>query len=357
MQYPISVGLDVHKNSISACAVDVETGEVKKRRFGYDAPSLIGWLGGFDKPLCCVYESGFCGFHLKRELEAANIACIIAAISKLAKPAGDKIKTDKRDAEFLARQLAARNIPGIWVPDIEMEGMRDVARSYEAASDALKVAKQRLGAMCLRYGLRYDKTKTLNTKTYDGWLRVQKMPTDAAQSAFDSLLCQYDALCAQKQRIALEIENYCKTERFKPTVDALCLLISIRAISAFRLITEVGDFKRFKTARAFASHIGLVPSESSSGQSTRRGHITKCGNTHIRKLLVELSWSIARAKNAAKKESGNLSDAVIAHAKKGNRRMMRKRQAMRVRNKNANIANVASARELSMWVWAMAVMI
>jgi transposase len=357
MQYPISVGLDVHKNSISACAIDVETGEVKKRRFGYDAPSLIGWLGGFDKPLRCVYESGFCGFHLKRELEAAGVECVIAAISKLAKPAGDKVKTDKRDAEFLARQLAAGNIPGIWVPDIEMEGMRDVARSYETTADALKVAKQRLGAMCLRYGLRYDKTKKQNTKTYDGWLRSQKMPTGAAQSAFDGLLCQYDALCAEKQRIALEIERYCKTERFRQTVDALCLLISIRAISAFRLIVEVGDFKRFKSARAFGAHIGLVPSEDSSGQSTHRGHITKCGNTHIRKLLVEVSWAIARAKNAVKKDSGSLSDAVVAHARKGNRRMMRKRQAMRVCNKKANIANVASARELAMWVWAMAVMI
>jgi transposase len=356
MQYPISVGLDVHKWSISACAIDVETGEIKKRRFGYDAAALVEWLSGFDKPLVCVYESGFCGFHLYRELEAAHIPCTIAAISKLAKPSGDKVKTDKRDAEFLARQLAAGNIPGIWVPDTEMEGMRDVARAYEAASDALKVAKQRLGAMCLRYGLRYDKTKKLSTKAYDTWLRQQKMPTDAAQSAFDGLLAQLDALSQEKQRIAQEIEGHCATERFKATVDALCLLIGIRAITAFRLIVEVGDFKRFKTARAFAAHIGLVPSESSSGQTVHRGRITKCGNAHIRKLLVEVSWAIARAKNAVKKDAGGLSDAVLAHARKGNRRMIRKRQAMHGRSKAANIANVASARELAMWVWAMAQM-
>jgi transposase len=357
MQYPISVGLDVHKNSINACAIDIETGEIRNKRFGYDVPSLSEWLLSFSKPLRCVYESGFCGFHLQRELSKQDICCCIAAISKLAKPSGDKVKTDKRDAQFLARQLAAGNIVEVWVPDEEMEGARDIARAYESISESLKVVKQRLSAMCIRYGLRYEKTKTLTTKTYDSWLRHQRMPTPASQNAFDAYLGQLDALSAEKERMITLIECLGQTKRFKASVDALCLLIGIRPVTAFRLIAEIGNFRRFSSAEGFAAYLGLVPSEHSSGQSIVRGRITKCGNSHIRKLLVELSWSYLRAKNATKKVRGDTQDTIISHAQKGNRRLMRRRAALTGAGKKANVANIATARELSMWIWSIAVMV
>jgi transposase len=356
MQYPISVGLDVHKNSIVACAIDIETGEVARKKFGYDVDELSRWLFDFDKPLTCVYESGFCGFHLQRELVKLGYRCVVAAISKLPKAKGNKIKTDKRDAEFLARQLMAGQISEVWVPDAEMEGMRDIARAYESIADDLKKAKQRLGAMCTRYGLRYGKTKSLDTKTYDEWLRTQRMPSSAAQSAFDAMIAHADALKDEKERLFKEIEGLSTTERFKKTVDALCLLIGIKPVTAFRLIAEIGDFARFKTARGFAAYLGLVPSENSSGDSTSRGRITKSGNSHVRKLLIEISWTFIRAKNAAKKERGVLRTEVIAHARKGNRRLMRKRHQLIGRNKNSCVANTATAREFSMWIWSVAVM-
>jgi len=355
MQYPISVGLDVHKNSISACAIDIETGEFVRKTVCYDAIELSRWLSVFEKPLQCVYESGVCGFHLKRELEKLGYRCIVAAVSKLPKSPGNKIKTDKRDAEMLARHLIAGQISEVWMPDVEMEGARDIARSYEVIADEVKKAKQRLGAMCVRYGLRYNKTKSLDTKTYDEWLRMQKMPSDTAQSAFDGMIAQMDALITEKERLIKEIVSLCKTERFKETVDALCLLIGIREVSAFRLIAEVGDFKRFKTARGFAAYLGLVPSEDSSGPSQKRGRITKCGNSHVRKLLVEISWSYIRAKNAVKKERDALRSEVISHARKGNRRLMRKRSQLVKRGKNSCVANTATARELSMWIWSVAI--
>ena len=355
MQYLISVGLDVHKNSIVACALDIETGELIRKSFGYDPVRLSEWLSGFDKPLKCVYESGFCGFHLKRELEALGFDCVIAAVSKLPKAKG-KIKTDKRDAEALARYLFSGQVSEVWAPDEEMEGMRDIARAYESVADDLKKAKQRLGAMCVRYGLRYDKTKSLDTKTYDGWLRSQRMPSDAAQSAFDGMVAQMDALAQEKQRLINETEALCKTARFKETVDALCLLVGIRPVTAFRLIVEVGDFSRFRTARGFAAYLGLVPSEDSSGPDQSRGRITKCGSSHVRKLLIEISWSYIRAKNAVKKERGPVRSEVAAHARKGNRRLMRKRQQLVSRGKHSCAANTATARELSMWVWPVAVM-
>jgi transposase len=167
MQYPISVGLDVHKNSIVACAIDAQTGELTRRRLGYEPAKITEWLSHFDKPLRCVYESGFCGFHLRREIEGLGFNCVIAATSKIPKAKGNRIKTDKRDAEMLARQLIAGQIAEVWMPDLEMEGMRDIVRAYESAADGLKVAKQRLGAMCTRYGLRYNKTKSSATKAYD----------------------------------------------------------------------------------------------------------------------------------------------------------------------------------------------
>jgi transposase len=354
MQYPISVGLDVHKNSIVACAIDIETGEVVRKSFGYEPIRLAEWLSSFTKPLKCVYESGSCGFHLKRELEALGYDCAVAAVSKLPKAKG-KVKTDKRDAEKLARLLFAGQISEVWVPGVEMEGMRDIARAYESIADALKKAKQRLGATCTRYGLRYDKTKSLDTKTYDAWLRLQRMPSDAAQSAFDGMIVQMDALAEEKQRLIKEIEGLCKTERLKETVDALCLLVGIQPVTAFRLITEVGDFARFKTARGFAAYLGLVPSEDSSGPSRSRGRITKCGNSHVRRLLIEISWSYIRAKNAVKKERGATRGEAIAHARKANRRLMRKRRQLIGRGKNSCVANTATARELSMWIWSVAV--
>jgi transposase len=356
MNYPIAVGLDVHKNSIVACAIDIETAEISRRRFDYDPAGLSKWLSGFDKPLRCVYESGFCGFHLKRELDQAGYVCVIAAVSKLPKAKG-KIRTDKRDAEFLARQLMAGQISEVWTPDIEMEGIRDIVRVYERIANDLKRAKQRLGAMCVRYGLRYNKTKSLDTKTYDEWLRTRRMPTDAAQSALDGMIVHMDALAQEKQRLIKEIEGLCKISRFKETVDALCLLIGIQPVTAFRLIAEVGDFARFKTARGFAAYLGLVPSEDSSGQSTSRGRITKCGNSHVRKLLIEISWSFIRAKNAVKKERGVIRSEIIAHARKANRRLMRKRHQLTQRGKHSCVANTATAREFSMWIWSVAVMV
>jgi transposase len=232
MQYPISVGLDVHKNSIVACSIDIETGEVKRGKFDYDVLKLAEWLSGFKKPLKCVYESGLTGFHLKRELDGLHYPCVVAAVSKLPKPKGNKVKTDKRDAEFLARQLIAGQIAEVWVPDIDMEGMRDIARAYETVTDSLKEAKQRLGAMCTRYGLRYSKTKSLQTKTYDMWLRSQRMPSDAAQSAFDGMIAQMDLLSEEKCRLIKTIEKLCQTEHLKETVDALCMLIGIRDVGA-----------------------------------------------------------------------------------------------------------------------------
>jgi transposase len=357
MQYPISVGLDVHKNSISAFAVDIETGEFEARKFSYDVEALANWLSGFKKPLRCVYESGFCGFHLKRELEKRAICCIVCAISKLAKPSGDKVKTDKRDAKFLARQLAAGNIVAVWVPDIEMEGMRDIARTYEMVTEDLKRTKQKLGAMCIRYGKRYNKTKSQKTKTYDSWLASQRMPSEGAQVAFEILLEQKERLEAKKQVLIKTIEDLCKTEYFKETADALCLLIGIKPVTAFRMIVEIGDFKRFTTARGFAAYLGLVPSEGSSGPHTARGKITKTGNSHIRKLLIEISWSYLRAKNAVKKVQGETAEHIVSHARKANRRLMKKRRQLVIGKKSPNVANVATARELSMWIWSVAVMV
>jgi transposase len=124
-----------------------------------------------------------------------------------------------------------------------------------------------------------------------------------------------------------------------------------------RLIAEVGDFKRFKTARGFAAYLGLVPKEDSSGEKIQRGGITKCGNSHVRRLLIETSWSFMRAKCAVKKERGSLSSKVTSHARKGNRRLIRKRRELISRKKHPNIANTATARELSMWIWSIAVMV
>jgi transposase len=356
MNFTIFVGLDVHKSSISACSIDIETGEKKKARFGYDVDSLCKWITDFKKPCKVVYESGFCGNHLYRELRERKIHCCIAAISKLTKPSGDKVKTDKRDAEFLARQLAARNISEVFVPSIEMEGYRDLVRVYESICEHLKRYRQYIDKFLLRYGIRYTLTKTQSTKTYFKWLKTVKLPTLQAQYAFNIDLSMLIHLMEEKQSLKNKIESLCKTDIFKQTVDSLCMLVGIRAVTAFRLICEIGSFTRFRTARGFASYLGLVPSEHSSGKTMQRGRITKCGNSHVRKLLVEIAWTYNRAKNTYKETTEYVDEKIIKHAQKGSRRLIYKRDELKVKGKSANIANVATARELSMWIWSIAVM-
>ena len=356
------VGPDVHARSIKAVALDIMTGEVRTAAFGYDAASAAQWIGSIDAAARCAYESGVTGLDLQKKLSDLGVDCVVGAVSKMIKPAADRRrKNDRNDAEFLARMLSAGNVVEVWVPDDECEAARDLARALEDARDGLKRSKQRLSKFLLGHGPVFDEKtpsgqrKKNRTQAYWSWVRSISF----AERADNEVLsyCIDDVKQAAENKAGLE--GLVKAEEGKPRwkrrVDSLCCLKGIDVMTAADLVFEAGEFSRFKNARSFAAWVGLTPSEHSSGESVRKGGITKAGNKHLRKTLVEAAWHYptcsAHSKDLAKGQAPN--QAARRHATKGTRRLVTRRGSMLERGMRKNKANVATARELACWVWAV----
>lgn len=332
------VGLDVHARSVKACAFVPETGETIRKSFGYEPGEIASWVSSLPQSARCVYESGVTGFHLCRELNAMGAACVIGAVSKMHKPAADRgRKTDRRDAQFLAVQLALGVVTEVHVPDAECEGARDLARALADARDDAVRAKQRLSKFLLRHGLVYDERNAAAMATLDHYCeRVRE--ADAAKAALEA-----------------KVKSLAQQPRWKPTCDALKCLKGIDAVTAASIACEADGFARFATASGFAAWVGLVPSEHSSGESRFRGGITKAGNKHLRKLLVEAAWHYKGASRSPKDlAKGQVVDAATRrHANAGVRRLVDRRRSMDDAGKQSSVANVAVARELACWCWAV----
>jgi transposase len=331
-----------------------ETGEFIPRTFpGDDIEGIVRWAKGLDGPLQAVYESGFCGFTLQRELERHGIDCRIAAISKLAKPSGDKVKTDRRDARFLAVQLACGNITCINIPSLEQEGMRDISRALGTVRDNLTAAKLRVIQTHHRYGLRFPGRERPWTLAWQSWARRVTLPSKGAQLAYEHHLACALYLIDEKAALQGQVEAWCEDESIVSCIRALCAIKGISKTIAFSLVTEIGDFSRFRTAAGFTSYLGLVPSESSSGQTVKRGGITHTGNEHVRRHLIEAAWVYSRIGTPYKKAPEGVSAEIRALAAKANRRILDKRNSLRG-SKHPCVANAATAREMATWVWAVA---
>jgi transposase len=359
MYYPISVGLDVHLNSISACAFNSETGELSERKFAGDEEAKIAeWVLSLGYNARAVYESGFCGFTLKRILDRLGVPCEIAAISKLAKPSGDKVKTDKRDAAFLARQLAVDNITRVHVPSIEREGMRDLSRALGIARSNLTAAKLRVVQTHHRYGLRFESrgVKRAWTLPWTSWATALVLPSENAQLAYDFHMSEALRLIDEKRRLEKLIAAKCESDSIKSKVDGLMSIKGISKTVAFCLVSEIGEFSRFSKGSGFSSYLGLVPSEDSSGNKVSRGSITGTGNEHVRNALIEASWCYARMKTPYKKPPEGVAANIAANAHKANRRLFSRSQALR-ETKRPCVANTAVAREMACAVWAIAVIV
>ena len=357
MYYPISIGLDVHLGSISASAFDADTGEVMQLGFdGKDEEGLIKWIKSFAGKARAVYESGFCGFALARKLDAAGIPCIVAAISKLAKPAGDRVKTDKRDATFLARQLAVGNIIPVHIPSLEREGMRDLSRTLDIVRANLTAAKLRVMQTHHRYGLSpvMCKTKKAWTLEWTSWAKSLEMPSTGAQQAYETHLSEALRLIDEKKRIEKLICKWCDEDSIKGKVNALTAIKGISKTAAFCLVSEIGEFSRFSKGSGFSSYLGLVPSENSSGDIVSRGGITHTGNGHVRKTLIESAWCYARMKTPYKRAPDGVSPQIAAIASKANTRLFDKRRQME-KTKKPCVINTAVARELACCIWAIGV--
>lgn len=359
------VGLDVHARSIKAVSLDAMTGEVRCAAFGYDAAAVADWVKAIDPKAKCVYESGVTGFDLQKKLAALGVDCVVGAVSKMIKPAADrKRKNDRNDAEFLARMLSVGNVVEVWVPDDECEAARDLVRALDDAREDLKRQKQRLSKFLLRHGLVFDETNAAGRRkgnwTAAHWAWIKSV--SFAEKADDDVLAYYVDATRQamedKARLEKLVEAEASKARWKKRVDALRCLKGVDTMTAADLVFEAGEFSRFKNARSFAAWIGLTPSEHSSGESVRQGGITKAGNKHLRRVLVESAWHYLSCSPHSKDLArGQAPDPrARRHAAKGVRRLVKRRGEMLERGVHKNKANVATARELATWVWAVGCM-
>ena len=295
MPHVTSIGLDVHARSVAAAAFNPFTGEVVHRDFGTDAAEIAEWALGFEEPRAC-YESGPTGFHMARELRALGLDCAVAAVSKMQRPAADaRRKNDRRDAEFIARMLATHNIVEVPLPDMAVEAARDLDRALDDATRELRRSRQRLNMFLIRLGHVWDERNADGARkkawTRAHWRWVSEIRLEGPQR--DALEYYVTAArCAESDRRQLErrVVALAGTDRWRATVEALSCIKGVDTLTAFRLAAEAGSFSRFRTAPAFASWCGLTPSEHSSGESERRGGITKAGNALARTALIESAW-------------------------------------------------------------------
>ena len=353
------VGLDVHARTIAACAIDVETGEVVHRRFGFDLAEVLAWVGSLPGPVSTTYEAGPTGFGLFRLLTGSGIECVVAAPSKLQRPSGDRVKTDARDAFHLARLLKLDEIVAVQVPSVEEETARDLVRSREDTRQDLMASRHRLSKLLLRHGFVYSGGAAW-TLQHDVWLRSHREGDRAFQMTFDA---SYEAVVqtlARRDRLDEAIGLMAAGSQFTPMVDRLGCLRGIAPLTGFALAVEITDWHRF-TGKTIGSFLGLVPSEHSSGQSRQLGGITKTGNSHARRLLVEAAWQHKRdyRPNAQSVLQPRWEKAPVQarlRGQAGNERLHQQWVAFTARKKRPVIANVAVARELAGWCWSLAVM-
>lgn len=355
-----SVGLDVHARSVAAAAIDGVTGELSQAKLTPSYEHVRSWLGDLPGPVAVAYEAGPTGFGLYRYLTAAGIRCEVVAPSKLQKPAGDRVKTDAKDALHLAKLLRLDEITSVSIPTVDQEAARDLVRAREDCRGDLMRARHRLSKLLLRHGIVYYGGDAWTGK-HDIWLRTEalaQLTARAARLAFDS---DYETVLvtkARRDRLDATIDELATDSEFTPIVRRLGCLRGIGTLTGFALAVELGDWHRF-TGNTIGSFVGLVPSEHSSGQSRSQGPVTKTGNGHARRLLVEAAWHHRRRYRIGKtmRTRWDLAPAAArVRGDEGNRRLHHRWLTFIDRRKRGTIANVAIARELAGWCWSLAVM-
>lgn len=361
------VGMDVHARSITCTAVVVETGEHRSRKLSRSpkAGDVAAWLSQLPQPVYCAYESGCTGFELARGLRELGYACDVIAVSTLPKsPKNRRQKCDRLDSEMVLNAIAsaAPTHTTVFVPDEETEAARDLARMHDDAKAAVKRAKQQLLALLLRHGVTWDERtasgglKKKWTKGFYRWLDGVEMPTPAGQAALDAYRRQL-ASCEEVEghARALVLAEAARP-RWKPYVDAIRRLKGLDTVSAFLAAAEFGDFSRFSSGRKVSCWLGCVPSDNTSDERKRHGPITKAGNSHLRRALVEGCSNIGRRNGLGKRldEGQEVSEAVERMAAKGNARLLKRyRHLADEMGKHPNKAKVAVVSELVRWIWAI----
>ena len=355
------VGMDVHKESIAVAYVAQEhgaevisLGTVGTRQCDID--KLIRHLQSKSPQLVFVYEAGPCGYWLYRYLMKKGYVCWVVAPSLIPKKAGDRVKTDRRDAMQLARLMRSGDLTPVYVPAVDDEAIRDLSRAREDTLRDLKAAKLRRKAFLLRHDIR--STGRANwSPAHLRWLSEVIGPTPAQQIVFQEYVQTVTEQTARLQRLEQELHEQVKTWRLAPVVEALQALRGVQCTVAVTTVAELGDLTRFDNPRQLMNYLGLTPSEYSSGGRRQQGSITKTGNTHARHALVEGAWAYrypAKVSRHLQLRLEKLPPAIQAISWKAQVRLCKRYRHLMAKGKNANQVVVAIARELSAFMWAIA---
>jgi transposase len=349
------VGLDVRATKIVAAALDAETGELQVFRLRGEAGEAARLCAGLPRPVRAAYEAGPTGYGLARELERRGVACVVAAPSKIPRATGDRVNTDRRDAEHLVRLLLAGKLHAVRVPGSEEEALRDLVRAREAVRMDLMRCRHRLSKLLLRHGIRFEDGRAW-TDRHRAWLAGIELPHAAAQLTLIDAIGAVDALVHRRDQLERQILAALPASLWALQIGRLRCLRGIDTLTAAGLCAEIGDFERFARAEQLMSYTGLVPSEHSTGEQRRLGAITKTGSGHARRLLVEAAWHYRKRPAVGKALAERHQDQpaqAIAIAWSAQQRLHRTWQRLEQRAKRRTIIAVAAARELAGYCWSI----
>ena len=363
MKSILYVGMDVHTSNYTLCCYSIEKDEIFATvQMPPELKSILKYLNQIKSnhaecDLLCGYEAGVLGYTLHRQLFAHGIDCVILAPSTMVNTSNRNVKTDKRDAANIARNLAYRTYSPVYIPTEEDNAVKEYIRMRDDAREALKTLKRQILSFCTRNNKYFTEGRSYWTLKHIAWLDKLEFDNKLLQETFDESLISYRQGADKVARLDRRIEELAYTDSYEDRVRKLICLIGIKAHTALATIVEIGDFQRFAKAEQFASYLGLVPGEDSSGTSIRRTGITKAGNSHVRRLLIEAAQCYGRGAVGAKPKTLSIRQAgndpkVIAYADRANERLRRKCYKIMFRSKR-NIAVTAVARELACFIWGM----
>jgi transposase len=355
------VAMDTHKNAISVAIA--ESGRRGEVRFIGEIPSrpeavakMVDRLTAKHGKLAFCYEAGPCGYGLYRQITLLGHECVVVAPSLVPMRPGEHVKTDRRDAVTQASLFRSGELTPVWVPDDAHEAMRDLSRARQTAMEALRRARQQVLSFLLRHGRVYSGGGHW-TRKHRFWLSAQRFDHPARQIAFEELVHAVDEAQARRDRLAKQMQELLPSWSLKRVVIGIQALRGVAQIAAITLVAEIGDFQRFANPRRLMAYLGLTPSERSSGAKTLRGAITKAGNTRARRILVESAWTYrlpARVGAQILKRNESLPQPIKDIAWKAQVRLCARHRRLVRAGKPANVVNVAIARELAAFVWAIA---
>jgi transposase len=351
------VGMDVHARSTHAAAINVLTGEIERFRFGPGVEAPVTWLAQLRGPVHACYEAGPTGYGLYRAAVAAGVRMDVIAPGKTPRGPSDRVKTDRKDAELLARLLIAGQLKAVTVPPAGVEAARELTRLHDACRRDLMTSRHRLSKMLLRHGRVYPKPTTWK-QDHRRWLAGQHFEEATSELVYLDLLARADALTARKLQLREDVIKLAGDQRWWPTVARLRSFRAIDTLTAFSIHLELGaDWERFEKAPRLGAWLGLTPSLNQSGESSSSGSITKTGSTLARRLLVESAWHYGprpRTGPTLQARQAGQPEHVLAISNKAQRRLHRVYQQMKARGKPHGVVTVAVARELACFLWAAA---